>query len=392
MATTPHLGMTLIDQNQAQKEVSVNLALMQIDALMNAGIEDKDLSTPPTSPAAGAIYLVGPSPTGAWAGKAGQVTWFDQVWRFLMPKEGLTLWVNDEDSRYTFTGTVWTNSPASSFSNLTGVGIGVVPDTTNRLSVVSDAVLFDSPTAGTQIKVNKMTSAATGSYLFQTGYSGRAEFGLIGSDDFSLKVSPDGTTFRQALVVDQTTGNLDVKQQLSASGSVFRRMITLRPGSLKPSVSGGCADVAYISMGSSFPDIATLNFDASVVESGQITLPMPKNWNEGTVTAQLLWSHGSTTTNFGVVWTVAAVAAGDLDSMAVAFGTAVSVTDTGGTADTLYFSPETSAITVAGSPADGDALFIKISRNATHASDTLAIDARLHAVRLFYTQSGFGDE
>ncbi|WP_420902130.1 DUF2793 domain-containing protein [Pseudomonas nitroreducens] len=39
-------------------------------------IVDKDLSTPPGSPADEAAYIVGASPTGAWSGKSTQVAWW----------------------------------------------------------------------------------------------------------------------------------------------------------------------------------------------------------------------------------------------------------------------------------------------------------------------------
>ena len=67
MTTTSHLTLTLVEQSQASKEVTVNTALARIDAILNTGAKDKDLSTPPGSPAAGDVYIVAASPTGAWA-------------------------------------------------------------------------------------------------------------------------------------------------------------------------------------------------------------------------------------------------------------------------------------------------------------------------------------
>lgn len=107
MATTAHLSLGLVEQAQAQKEVTVNEALCRIDALLNTGAIDKDLATPPASPTAGDLYIVAGSPTGAWAGYAGKVAYYDQVWRFILPNEGLTLWVRDEDKLYTFDGSGW---------------------------------------------------------------------------------------------------------------------------------------------------------------------------------------------------------------------------------------------------------------------------------------------
>lgn len=112
MATTTHLTLTLVDAAQAQKEVTVNAALSRIDAVLNTGAIDKDLATPPGSPAAGDVYIVAASPTGAWAGQAKNVAYYDQIWRFITPNEGLTLWVRDEDKLYSYDGTNWVQSAA----------------------------------------------------------------------------------------------------------------------------------------------------------------------------------------------------------------------------------------------------------------------------------------
>lgn len=129
--------------------------------------------------------------------------------------------------------------------------------------------------------------------------------------------------------------------------------------------------------------LSTLDFDASTQEYAQFALPMPKSWDRGTVTFRPIWSHASTTTNFGVVFSLAAVAISDAETIDVAFGTVQTSADTGGTTSYLYRGPESSAITVAGSPADGDWVMFQVSRVVADAGDTMAIDARLHAIELY---------
>ena len=97
MATTSHLEITLLEQSQAQKEITINEAFARIDAVLNGGAIDRDLATPPASPAEGDVYIVAASPTGAWSGKAGKIAYYDQLWRFISPREGMVSWVNDED-------------------------------------------------------------------------------------------------------------------------------------------------------------------------------------------------------------------------------------------------------------------------------------------------------
>jgi Protein of unknown function (DUF2793) len=113
MTTTTHLGITLVEQSQAQKEVTVNQALTRIDAILNSGAKSRTTSTPPGSPASGDLYIVGASPSGAWAGQAGQLAYFDQTWKFIAPNEGVTLWVNDEDLIYSYNGSAWIAAPVN---------------------------------------------------------------------------------------------------------------------------------------------------------------------------------------------------------------------------------------------------------------------------------------
>lgn len=129
----------------------------------------------------------------------------------------------------------------------------------------------------------------------------------------------------------------------------------------------------------------TLDFDTTTQEFAQFEIAMPKSWNDSTITFQPVWSHASTTTNFGVVWALQAVARSDDDAGDVAFGTEQTSTDTGGTTNDIYIGPESSAITVAGSPANGDTVQFQIKRNPSDGSDTMAIDARLHGVKIYYT-------
>jgi len=136
----------------------------------------------------------------------------------------------------------------------------------------------------------------------------------------------------------------------------------------------------------------TYDFDTTTSESAQFQIQMPKSWDEGTLVVQAVWSHPSTTTNFGVVWSVSAVALADDDALDTSFGTAVTMTDTGGTTDDVYISPESAALTVAGSPAAEEYVTFKVSRSVSDGSDTLAVDARLHGLKIHYTIDANTDE
>ncbi|MEL7050152.1 MAG: hypothetical protein AAFO75_14560, partial [Pseudomonadota bacterium] len=79
-------------------------------------------------------------------------------------------------------------------------------DTTNRFAVASPASLFTHATGDHRLKINKGAEADTAAVLYQSNYSGRAEIGLTGDDDFHFKVSPDGTNFHEAIIIDKDTG------------------------------------------------------------------------------------------------------------------------------------------------------------------------------------------
>ena len=167
-------------------------------------------------------------------------------------------------------------------------------------------------------------------------------------------------------------------------GSVLRSFF-IPAAAIRPSASSGCASIALATTSSNRPDVSSLDFDASTQEFAQFWIRMPKSWDEGTITASFMWSHAATTTNFGVTWGLQAVAVSDGDSMDTAYGTAQEVSDTGGTTNTLYKSAKTSAITIAGTPQAEDFIAFRVYRLPTDTNDTLAVDARLMGVNIFFS-------
>jgi hypothetical protein len=206
MTDTPNLVLPYIEAAQAQKHVTHNEAIRALDALVHLTVVDRDLAAPPGSPVDGARYIVAASPTGAWAGQAGKIAAFqDGAWAFYTPREGWVTFIADEDALVVFNGTAWV-AAGGSVNPTPLVGVNATADTTNRLAVSSPAVLLNHEGAGHQLKVNKNAATDTASLLFQTGFSGRAEMGTPGSDDFKFKVSSNGSTWHDAIVIDRTSG------------------------------------------------------------------------------------------------------------------------------------------------------------------------------------------
>jgi hypothetical protein len=108
MDATSNLSLPFIIAAQAQKHVTHNEALRALDAVVQLSVLDKDLAAPPGSPAEGTRYIVGPGPTGAWAGRAGGIAAFqDGAWAFYEPQVGWRAWVADEDRLYVWSGSAW---------------------------------------------------------------------------------------------------------------------------------------------------------------------------------------------------------------------------------------------------------------------------------------------
>lgn len=213
METTANLALPYIMPAQAQKHVTHNEALRMLDAVVHLAVANRTLTSPPVTPAEGDRHIVGAGATGAWAGRDGQVAAFqDGVWAFHSPKPGWIAWVSSESMAFVFNGTAWTAINVAAIVNPTPlVGINATADATNKLAVKSDAVLLSHDdvtpgTGGVQLKLNKSAAAGSASVLYQTGWSGRAEFGTTGDDDFHVKVSANGSTWREAIVVNRSTG------------------------------------------------------------------------------------------------------------------------------------------------------------------------------------------
>ncbi len=208
--TSPILGLPYIQPAQAQKHVTHNEAIQMLDALVQLVVIAQDQTAPPNSAQSGARYIVATGGQGDWADHDGDVAVYNgNGWIFLTPQRGWTAYVTDTESQTLFDGTSWS---ALSSDMVDRLGINTSADDTNRLSVSSDAVLLNHNGTGHQLKVNKAANVDTASLLFQTGFSGRAEMGTAGNDDFSIKVSADGTTWTEALRIDAATGQVDLLQ------------------------------------------------------------------------------------------------------------------------------------------------------------------------------------
>lgn len=130
-------------------------------------------------------------------------------------------------------------------------------------------------------------------------------------------------------------------------------------------------------------------FTASFV-NGSLTymefgIPMPSDYNGGTVTCSFYWTTTSATAN-NVEWGIEGLSYADNTLLDTAYGTRVTVVDTNNGANRVNISAATGAVTLAGTPAASNFAQFRISRSSG-GNDNLAAVALLMGVRITYTRA-----
>lgn len=252
------LGLPFLMPAQAQKHVTHNEALERLDLLVQLVVEGFDATTPPTTPQSGQVWALGAGATGDWSGQDGTLAaWQGGGWQFIAPQPGWCA-ASATDLRL-WTGATWQPIGPTNFDNLAGVGINASADAMNKLAVAAAASLFNHDGAGHQMKVNKAAPGDTASLLFQTGFSGRAEMGVLGTDDFAVKVSADGATWATGLVVDRVTGRVTCPAGLTVDATLIGLAVTQTPQDTTP---GRLLKVGDFGLGlddADAPDVADLD-------------------------------------------------------------------------------------------------------------------------------------
>jgi len=299
------------------------------------------------------------------------------------------------------------------FKYVSGSGDSFTFATTNK----GDAVVFatandgtnpdidtlpagDVTTAGTQTLTNKtLTSPKIGTSILDTNGNELALLTATGSavNEFTLANAASG-----AGPTLSSTGETNVDININPKGSGV-----LKSGTAAVKVAGtetmwipanalylpttNPADQASVETTALRPELKVLDFDASTAQYAQFAIAMPKSWNLGTVTYQVFWSPSTTNTG-NCIFGLQGVSCTEGDTADVAFGTAQEVTDAGiGTVEDVQMTAVSSAMTIAGSPADDDQTFFQLYRDAADGSDTFTGEARVLGIKLFYTTDAAND-
>ena len=244
--------------------------------------------------------------TGAFSGIATRIASFQSgAWTNFLPQRGWVAYIVDRGELRYFDGAAW-QAITSAITTLPKLGINASADTVNRLSIAAQATLLNNDGAGHQLKINKATATDTASLLYQTAFSGRAEMGLAGNDMFSLKTSPNGSSFLTAMLVNQTTGAVSFPQGVaSIGGSALSGLQRIRNGNfaINQRVVGGTVTLAAgayghdgVKAGSAGATytFATSGLDTTLsISAGTLVLPVEDKLVEGGVYT-LSWSGTAT--------------------------------------------------------------------------------------------------
>ena len=220
---SPRIGLSYVLPSQSQKHITVNESLRLLDALLHCAVLSATLAEEPAGPEEGDAWILPEGRSGpAWGTTpAGHVAAFqDGAFVAIQPASGFLAYVRDTRLFMLFDGTDWVVLPLSA-DNVPTFGVNTSADLVNRFSVKADAELLShddvTPGSGNARKiVNKAGAGHTASLLFQTGFSGRAEIGLIGDDALAFKVSTDGSSFKEVLRADAVTGHVALRRTNAA--------------------------------------------------------------------------------------------------------------------------------------------------------------------------------
>jgi hypothetical protein len=124
-------------------------------------------------------------------------------------------------------------------------------------------------------------------------------------------------------------------------------------------------------------------------ERADFQIPMPKSWNEGTFTFIPISTCTGCSAAQTIQYELACVAISHDDPLNATMGSAQTSSVTVTATNDSLVGAESSAITCAGTPAEGDLVAFRISRDTS--VDNAAGDALLLGIKLFFTSNAAND-
>ena len=108
---------------QAYTRPEVDAKLAALTSGMIHGESVNSITNTPPAPAAGDLYIVGTTPTGAWAGQANNLAYWDgAAWVFEAPHSGESHLVESLSETWHWSGTAWVKVAAAATGGASAVG------------------------------------------------------------------------------------------------------------------------------------------------------------------------------------------------------------------------------------------------------------------------------
>ena len=248
-------------------------------------------------------------------------------------------------------------------------GIETAADVTDAANVTAAGALMDSEV--TNLAQVKAFSAAD----YATAAQGTDDRTASGMRTATTVVAVSSATAPSSGQVLTATSSTAANWQTPSGGTSNIRDILA--GELIPRVTtGGGIDGEELTTNK--VNIDYIAFDPATIEFAQYGCPWPGSYT--TFTATFYWTGASG--SGAVRLRASAVCCADDAALDAAQGTVQGVTDTYLAAADAHKSAATSAITPAGTVADGNWTVFEFSRDPTHGDDNYSVDCRVKGIRL----------
>lgn len=237
MSNTPNTGIPYVVEGTLDPAAGLNLALNVVDALLQAEVISMALTAPPGGEQDGDTYIVGASPTGAWAGRALDLARFvaeGAFWQFYDAGAQVRLVLNRADqSLYHYNGL---DSP-NHWERVAPPVVFTIPvgDLVTSLTTGAGKAYLRAPFAFTldEVRASLLTASASGNVTVDINEAGVSVLSTKLSIDATEKTSLTAAT--PAVISDAAIANdAEITVDIDAAGVTAAGLVVMLIGRRAP--------------------------------------------------------------------------------------------------------------------------------------------------------------
>jgi hypothetical protein len=243
-----------------------------------------------------------------------------------------------------------------------------------------DTLLVDDGAAGTQ---KKTAVYRLWDYVLSRIQGLAAKATPVAADILVIQDSADSDALKEMTLAS-------LKTHLETAGTYDHIWISAR--NMTPSVTAGATALASVEYPTNDMTHSVLVFPGITSDkSAEFNIVMPPSWDRGAIKFKAFWAPGHTDANPDefISLSLAAGAFSNDDGLDSTLGTPQIISDQATSDDDMHVSAASAAITVAGSPALGDVIHFKLTRDFDYAGAGAAmdVDLRLFGVLIQYQKT-----